>query len=407
MNEKAKKLSKGGFSSKDLDRATLPELVEAWNAAAGPVKNRIKRYIMENVASSPLLFYLGYRSGFPYQDEPSERRSITVFRTEKEAEDYIWNIQMNKEDGFGSDLFSAYVRLLGFNGKVTIPIMEQLSFFGIDDIRIPGDPEIGTEFTCSYDDMCLVNGPRWHFRPSAFITRKNIGRMEEGIYRNAADDELSYYQEEAYRAAAHETFCLPLKDDEPLLYEGYIEIYTDPLELSNTLDDAEYDRAESADWNLIAGYGKGVGINRFLQIDPDVVREINSITSPALDAYNAICAYYGLNWELESDRRTADRIFSDIQDAPPIMQELLNSLSVSPAEGRDGEEIVTCALPEEGAVEVNWVNEQGEPNAVTALNLVDSGYCADPVRAYHVLSLLYNDPTGENWKAFDNAELYE
>ena len=405
MNERAEQLSKGGFSAKDLDKATLPELVEAWNAAAGSVKARIRRYVMENVAKSTILFYPGYRSGFPYQDEPSDRRSITVFRSEDEAEEYIWNLQMEEEEGSGSNPYSAFVRLLGFNGKVMTKVMEQLAFYGIDEIRIPGDPESGTVFTCSYEDLCLVFDP--DSRPSAPGTRKNIGRMEEGMYRNATADELSAYQEEAYRAAANETFYLPLKDDELLLYEGYIEIYTDPVELSNTLDNAEYDRAETVTWNRIAGYGKGVGINRYLQINPDVVLEINNITGPALEAYNAICAYYGLDWELESDRKTADRIYADIQDAPPVMQELLDSLTTTPTEGNGDDVVITCAPPEENAVEVNWVNEQGEANAVTAPNLVNSGLCTDPLRAYHVLALLYNDPSGENRKAFDNAELFE
>lgn len=388
MSERSEKLSKGGFNAQELEEASFPELVEAWTHAEGTVKTRIKRHLMNEVARTPILFYPGYRSGFPYQEKADRKRSITLFQTEKDAEEhYMYSDVWPSERG-------AFIQTLGFNGKEIVPIMEQIGFYGIDEVLVPGEAGSGTIFSCSVDDLRLVFDPEC--RPSASQTRKNIGRMEEALLREVPDEDLIPIQSEAFLSASRETLWLPLKNGKPLLYEKAIEVYTDPAELVLILDDSEHDTEETVSWNRIAGYGTEVSINRFLRVDPETVRQIDSFTDTGNNAYLAICFAYGLDWQSETDRKTADQIFDDIQDAAPVMEELLRSLTASDEE--NGEIAIGIDPPENNAVEVK---------EITAHMLVDSGYCKDAVRAYHVLSLLYNDPQGENWDKFENAELFE
>lgn len=363
----------------------------------------LDKRIRENLRNAGI-YYIALPSGYPYQisSDFGRRRAdkwksqILVYSDKETAQDVANEICQRNARRIQGISSIAKVRLLG--EFENLPNIEVLRQYGITEV-VAGY-EIGKKaaYIIPFEEFNDVDVED-EFYHAAPAVRFAIGVVEQAREeKRTKADQQACITAAAIRAAygqiciAIPESCLDTKQMDPIVEEQNgvqtMHAFTDWTTLKRRYPEDDIVMARG-DWDSVAKCDMKVSVNETILIEADTVKELVFYSQYGRMACSYIAECYGADLTADSSRTKA--IFNDIYKSDNVWREFKSGLSQT----SDGN--VTFEFPE----------FEQEIAGVTARKCVESGLCANPAAAYHVLAQLSTDKDGSALRAFNDALLYE
>lgn len=375
-----------------------------------------------------MLYYLALDNGFPYQEsskyglQAMDKDNITIrlFPTRAEAEEFatLINKRTNTACANSGRQEHDIVHLEALGVSESLDARTALARMGVHSVLFGKAKDGEAEFSLQARTLIGVDNEDeinyYAIAPEAYALNCLIN---QAVDESRPEAEIEDYRLCACIAAASARSAVAISqevfdagDGEPFTLElngvKYLELFTDWLSMLDALEPPAAPDGKSpvylavGNWDDILTFGLPVILNRSICIDADSTFKLGIYTKRALMALEVVADQYGLDMDADGEQEHCVDILNDIRRAAPVCEEFYKALDpyMSAGEDRLGKGSNVAPVSGEETVAVK---------GITAKKLIDTGLCKNAAAAYHVLSLLYNDPDGAHMAAFESAELYE
>lgn len=387
------------------------------------------REMRVRVNAGIMLYYLALDSGFPYQESSKyglqamdkDNISIRLFPTRSDAEAFaqIINQRTNTACTNNGRQEHDIVHLEALGVSEGLDAGTVLSRMGVTSVLFGRAQDGEAEFALQVRTLTGIKNDDdidyYAIAPKVYALTCLIDQAADEC---RPDAEIEDYRLSACVAAASGSIAVAISkevfdagDGEPytleLNGEKHLELFTDWLSMLDALKPQKKDKDGKSpvylavgNWDDILTFGLPVVINRSICVDMDSSFKLGVFTHRAMMALEVIAIQYGFDIDTNVEQEHCVDILNDIRRAGPVCEEFYKAMEpyMSADENRFGQGNAVVPVSDPDAVQVN---------GVTAKKLVDTGLCKNAAAAYHVLSLLFNDPDGSHMAAFESAELYE
>lgn len=399
-----------------LYKQAKKEVLTSQNTAIRGNITEILRGVRDKIMAGCPMYYAALTNGSPYQElthygtsiPPLEDIRARVFVTKEEAVEYVNGInertnrfcaKRGRED---HDIVHAEV--LGY--KFGSTALNDILRLDIRTVVIGNDEKSSTSLEIHTENLLrATNDPDSMYYNLAPAVMGAYGVFIQMSDEMARADDLETLKNVVFYQTANSKF-LGCAISEQAFNDGefvpitetidgveYISCYTDWV-AAKEAHPVERIRLAFETMEILTDMNMPITLNGTLRFSSDWMKEASVMSYKADEAVAVLAACYGEDITTKEGDARCRRILSDIIKAKPIRDELYAGITRN-SNGCD------FTMPPDPLVSVRGYT------ARALIGTEDSSLCENFGKAYHVMSLLYNDPTGENFKAFTDAELFE
>lgn len=414
-------------SAEELNGIPLDDLTWCYRKIKqGPVTDTVRKNNLalllhaakEYIEAQEDMYYVALGSGYPYQE------SSAFGAKPVDTENFVLRVFSNPDTAIEwADEINHKVHDVLHHANKDIVIATKLGEYQHispnDAIRqfgvkylIYGAPVDGRDVRVSVEKLNLPKPNGTDYYAIAPETRALFGALEQSISETRPKTEIENFKSLLTMEIPHhllgyavDAASLDANQLIPVIYQegdtSYLDAFTD-WTLLREVHKSKDVLAAVGDWEMVARENMPVYINRWFSIDADLVPKLVIFTERGRMAYEYIAYRYKINTEIESGSSRAIEILMDIFNVPELWYEfkcgLFTVTGETDTEGNPLPDRVDFKYPEGKLFTVHDYN---------AKQCEQSGLCANPAAAYHVLAKLANDADGSAWEAFTDARLYE